>query len=107
MAENGVVLFVAIQRAIAGGQSALARTTQRTAGDIDSLEEAARRWRQVAGPTDVLSSEFALQAGVYRDEVRLFAVNRASEEDQSSVLSDAQVDSLFDGLRSRGSSRKP
>ncbi|MCR9293155.1 MAG: hypothetical protein NXI32_10580, partial [bacterium] len=95
LAESGVVLFVVIQRAIELGQQALGNTTQRTAGMGD---EATSDWRQLAGRSDILSTEFNLQSGVYQSDSRLFAINRAVAEDQQEVLEDRQLESLFDGL---------
>lgn len=95
LAESGVVLFVAIQRAIERGQAALGNTTQRIAGEAS---EGSDQWRRVAGAEDALSTEFDWQAGVYQDEERLFAINRSLAEDQRGRVGDEQVDSLFAGL---------
>ena len=101
MAESGVVLFVTVQRAILRGQEALGNTTQRTAtgGDMDSGGASQTvDWRQVAGPEEVLSTEFGSQAGVYRTEKRMFAVNRDASEDRPEQVGDERLESLFAGL---------
>jgi len=127
LAENGIVLFVVVQRAILSGQTALQGMRQRVAGSMQlnnrpltdspsvasSVEPSAESrsmealpnampntsgWQQVAGPK-VLSSEYDCQAGVYRDGSRLFAVNREESEDASLILEDQQLKALFDGLR--------
>lgn len=95
LAESGIVLFVAIQRAIERGQTALGNTTQRVAGESNGPSD---QWRQLAGPTDALSTEFNWQAGIYQDDDRLFAINRSVAEDQRGRLAAQQVDSLFAGL---------
>ena len=95
LAESGVVLFVAIQRAIERGQAALGNTTQRIAGEAG---ESSDQWRRVAGAEDALSTEFDWQAGVYQSEDRLFAINRSLAEDQRGRVGDERVDSLFAGL---------
>lgn len=95
LAESGIVLFVAIQRAIELGQAALGNTTQRVAGESSGSTD---QWRQLAGPTDALSTEYNWQAGIYQDDDRLFAINRSVAEDQRGRLADQQVESLFAGL---------
>ena len=95
LAEAGVVLFVAIQRAIERGQEALGNTTLREAGPT---EEPIDNWRQIAGEPGVLSTEYPLQSGVYQADERLFAVNRSIEEDRQDVLNDQQLETLFAGL---------
>lgn len=95
LAESGIVLYVTVQRAIQSGQIALGNTTQRIAGESDSV---ATDWRQLAGPEDVLSTEFSSQAGVYQTESRLFAINRSSPEDRQDQLGNDKVESLFAGL---------
>ncbi len=95
LAEAGVVLFVAIQRAIERGQDALGNTTMRVAGPS---EDAIDSWRQLAGPSGVLSTEYPMQGGVYQSDDRLFAVNRSVAEDRQDVLTDQQLETLFAGL---------
>ena len=89
------MLFVAIQRAIERGQAALGNTAERIAGETAEPTDA---WRQIAGDSDTLSTEYASQAGVYQAEQRLFAINRSPAEDQRESLEDVQVDKLFAGL---------
>ncbi len=98
LAESGVVLFVAIQRAIERGQTALGNTTQRIAGEASESSQPSDQWRRVAGTDDVLSTEFDWQAGVYQHGERLFAINRSLAEDQRGRVGDEQVDTLFAGL---------
>ncbi len=95
LAENGIVLFVAVQRAIEAGLVALGNTTQRTA---EATTEPTADWRKLAGPIDALSTEFSLHRGVYETEDRLFAVNRPSLEDRREQLEDAKIEQLFAGL---------
>ncbi len=95
LAESGIVLFVAVQRAIERGQAALGNTTQREAGQS---QEPTNQWRQLSGSVDALSTEYASQAGIYQSEDRLFAINRAPAEDQRGRIEDTKLDSLFAGL---------
>lgn len=96
LAESGIVLFVAVQRAIERGQLALGNTTQRVAGES---QEPTDEWRQLAGADDALSTEFASQPGVYQSAERLFAINRKDVEDQRELLEDDKVSGLFAGLQ--------
>ncbi|MEM7477660.1 MAG: BatA domain-containing protein, partial [Planctomycetota bacterium] len=72
LAESGIVLFVAIQRAIEQGQLALGNTTARTA---EFSEEPTGEWRKLTGSDGVLSTEFPVHGGVYQFGDRLFAIN--------------------------------
>ncbi|MGB7346392.1 MAG: BatA domain-containing protein [Pirellulaceae bacterium] len=98
-AKNGIVMYVVVQRAISQGLSALGQTVQRVAGNIAEPTEA---WRQVAGPTETLSSQYAFQSGVYQvgeaEDAQWLAVNRSLKEDQRDTLADKQLSALFAGL---------
>lgn len=96
LAENGVVLYVFVQRALAAGAAVLGQTRQLAAGDA-ALEQPAT-WKQVAGPPDALSTDYAHQPGVYSAGERLLAVNRSAAEDQAAVVADDRVADLFRGL---------
>lgn len=96
LANNGVVLYVVVQRALVAGALGLGNTRQLIAGPAENAAAAA--WRQLAGPAEALSTDYAYHAGVYADGERLLAVNRAAEEDQPAVLADAAVAELFRGL---------
>jgi Aerotolerance regulator N-terminal len=110
LAENGVVLFVVVQRAIEQGQAALrgslmrtaaidsAKTTQPTISESSLATGATGAWKQIAG-TETLSSEYEIQAGVYQSDAAMFAVNRPLTEDQFTQLSDEKIASLFAGLQ--------
>ncbi len=95
LASNGIVLFVALQRAIERGRAATGNTLQRIAGRSD---ESTNSWRQIAGRSNALSTEFESQAGVYQTADRLVAVNRSLAEDQLATLEDSKIQSLFAGL---------
>lgn len=96
LAENGVVLYVLVQRALAVGASVLGNTRQLMAGDVSGEQPTA--WQQLAGPPEALSTEFAFHGGVYSAGERLVALNRSASEDQATVLADARVAELFQGL---------
>ncbi|MFM9964734.1 MAG: BatA domain-containing protein [Planctomycetaceae bacterium] len=96
LAENGVVLYVLVQRALASGAAVLGNTRQLVAGDVSGEQPTA--WQQLAGPPEALSTEFAFQGGVYSAAERLLALNRTTAEDQAAVLPDERVTELFRGL---------
>lgn len=96
LAENGVVLYVLVQRALAVGASVLGNTRQLVAGDVSGEQPTA--WQQLAGPPEAISTEFAFHGGVYSAAERLVALNRSASEDQATVLADARVTDLFQGL---------
>ena len=96
LAESGIVLFVAIQRAIEQGQIALGNTTQREAGPSD---ETTAEWRRIVGELEVLSTEFSVHGGVYQVEDQLFAINRSTAEDRSELVQDKELEALFAGLQ--------
>jgi hypothetical protein len=96
LATNGIVLYVLVQRALAGGSAALGNVRQLTAGD-NTLGDPAT-WQQIAGSEQTLSTEYPFHRGVYSVGDRLVAVNRPAAEDQAAVLDDGQVAGLFRGL---------
>jgi hypothetical protein len=96
LAENGVVLYVMVQRALAAGAAVLGRTRQLVAGDVAAGP--AGNWQQLAGTPDALSTEYVHHAGVYQAADRLLAVNRPASEDHAAVLPDDRVARLFKGL---------
>ena len=95
LAEDGVVLYVAIQRALARGASVLGNTRQLVAGDASV---GVSTWERVAGAEEALSTEFRFHRGIYTAGQRLLAVNRSAAEDQSPILADDHVADLFRGL---------
>ncbi len=96
LAHDGVVLYVMVQRALAAGAAALGNTRDLAAGDTPP--ESAAAWRRLAGPAIGLSTEFAVQRGVYAAGEQLLAVNRPLAEEQAPVLADRRVAELFRGL---------
>lgn len=96
LADNGVVLYVLIQRALAAGAAELGTTRALVAGDVGG--EPTEDWRRRAGPVEALSTEYAFHAGVYATGDRLLALNRAAAEDDPAVVADARLDELFQGL---------
>jgi len=96
LATDGVVLYVMLQRAIATGASVLGNTRQLIAGEINPATT--EQWQPLSRREDVLSTDYAYQAGVYQAEEKLFAVNRSEAEDRPMVVADAPLAGLFQGL---------
>ena len=96
LAANGVVLYVLVQRAMAGGAAILGSTRQLVAGD--PTRDDPTRWERVAGGEEAISTEYAAHRGVYSSGDRLLAVNRSAAEESAAVLADRRVDDLFRGL---------
>lgn len=125
LAQDGVVFYVMIQRALAAGTEALGDTRQLIAGAASSPRRSSSSdanpgdppadaapapaqpeqpvlltdtWQQLAGPESALSSEYLYQAGVYADEGRLLAVNRPPAEDEPNRVQDDRLAELFRDL---------
>jgi len=94
--QNGVVLYAMIHRALAAGIESLGATGMRIAGEVTKRDS--QNWKQLAGDPTALSTQYAVQAGVYMVDERLVAINRSVGEDLATVLRDDQVASLFEGL---------
>lgn len=95
LATSGVVFYVAVQRALAGGAAVLGNTRHLVAGrpPVGITEP----WVRLAGG-QALSTDYADHQGVYAAGERWLAVNRAGGEDQAPVLADPRVAGLFQGL---------
>ncbi len=96
LAVNGVVLYVAIQRALSVGSSSLGNTKQLAAGSIAADD--AILWSALAGRDEILSNEQAFRAGVYEHQGRLLALNRPAVEDQPNITNDETLSKLFENL---------
>jgi hypothetical protein len=97
LATDGVVLYVLVQRAMAAGASALGTIRQLTAGEM-LPNISSDTWQRLGGPEDSVSGAYLFHRGVYSAGDLLLAVNRPAAEDQSPILEDERVASLFDGL---------
>ena len=95
LAAEGIVLYAAIQRALAAGAAALGTARQLVA---QSGGEAPAGWKMLAGKEAALSNEYAVQAGAYTNGDVLIAVNRPPEEDRAGLLADDRLAALFEGL---------
>ena len=98
--RNGVVFYVALQRALAEGISVLTDASQRVAAH-DTLADR-EQWKTVAPEENGSSlSERGMHAGVYQDETYWAAVNRSAVEDTAKAAPVETVDALFEGLSYR------
>jgi hypothetical protein len=101
LAADGVVLYAALQRAMASGAAVLGNTRNLIAGRPpagQSPGELGQSWQRLAGDESGLSTDYSYCPGVYQAGDRLLAVNRAVAEDQAAVLNDDRVAGLFQGL---------
>ncbi len=96
LAVDGVVLYVALQRAIASGAAVLGNTQNLVAGPPAAAVR--ETWQRLSGAETALSTEYSFHQGVYTTGERLLAVNRPVSEDQAPVLADVRVAGLFRGL---------
>ncbi len=96
LAPDAIVLYAAVQRAMASGAAVLGNTRNLIAGRAPA--GIAQSWQRLAGDPSALSSDYPFCPGVYQAGDRLLAVNRAAAEDQAAVLDDHKVAGLFDGL---------
>lgn len=96
LASDAVVLYAAVQRAMASGAAVLGNTRELVAGHAPA--DITQSWQRLAGGEDALSTEYRFFPGVYQAGDRLLAVNRPTAEDQAAVLSDDRVSGLFQGL---------
>jgi hypothetical protein len=96
LAADAVVLYVAVQRAMAAGAAVLGNTRDLVAGRAPA--GLPQPWQRLAGGDGALSTEYPFCPGVYQAGDRLLAVNRPAAEDQAAVLKDDRVAALFEGL---------
>ncbi len=98
--RDGVVFYVALQRALAEGTSVLMDASQRLAAPNALADR--EQWKTVAPEENASSlSERGLHAGVYQDETYWAAVNRSTLEDTAKAAPIDTVDALFEGLSYR------
>ncbi len=96
LAADGIVLYVAVQRAIASGAEVLGNTRSLTAGPPPAGVPTG--WERLSGAETALSTEYPFHQGTFAAKDRLMAVNRAVGEDEAAVLDEARVAGLFGGL---------
>jgi hypothetical protein len=96
LASDAVVLYAAVQRAMASGTTVLENTRNLIAGRPPS--GIPQSWKRLAGDESGLSTDYSYCPGVYQAGDRLLAVNRAVAEDHAAALNDERVVGLFQGL---------
>lgn len=103
LARDGVVFYVALQRALAQASENLgsARTVEAGSPTAQKMTVALTSgWEKIRGrqQTSEGDRQIATTAGVYRLGEKWAAINRAPSEDLPEVLDDATLDRLFQGL---------
>ena len=97
LAQDGVVFYVMIHRALAVGASTQSTARQLTTGTpaAHSLAD----WNSLSQPRDsAFLSMRPFQAGAFQRGDELIALNRPQVEDRASTLNDASLERLFSGL---------
>lgn len=97
LARDGIVFYVMLHRALQSGAASMGKARQMTAGSGE-VPDLARASPLTKNAEAVLSPERAFHAGVYRQDDRLFALNRPVEEDTSLQINPESLAELFGGL---------
>ncbi len=96
LAVDGVVLYVAVQRALAAGADVLGNARQLIAGQAANVSDVT--WERLSGDEESLSTEYPYHRGVYAEGERLLAVNSSEAEQAATPLEADKVAGLFRGL---------
>ena len=97
LVDNGVVFYVMIQRALAGGSAALGSARQVDCGQLAGTLSSA--WKPLDEPSAAVHpSQRTIRAGLYSSGDVRFALNRPFSEDGSGVVTDEALAGLFQGL---------
>ena len=96
LASAGIVLYAMVQRAVEAGSRMLGNTRQVVAGELPASD--ALNWQQLAGDSQSLSNTFSSIAGIYRQQEKLFALNRSEGEDVPTIVPAERVEALFEDL---------
>ena len=100
LAQDGVVFYVMLQRALSIGSA-----TQSTARQVTAGSEAARQinnWNPLYSTReDMISSLRWTQTGVMQQDDELVALNRPTAEDALTILDQQQINDLFGALEFR------
>lgn len=100
LAQDGVVFYVMIQRALLAGAATQGDARQLEAGSLAS--RAIAGWEPLSEPAEpVLSSARPFHAAAFQQSDKLAALNRPAREDRSQTIDAAAVDRLFSGLTYR------
>lgn len=97
LAQDGVVFYVMLHRALATGAATLGNARQIAAGSEGA--QVVAQWQPLSEqPEREISSARPYRAGAYQQGDLLLALNRPASEDNASVLDEVAVDRLFSGL---------
>ena len=98
MAQEGVVLYVMVQRCLNAGAASLGLTRQLVAGE--AAGETPSTWKRLSDDDGgvLISTDYALHRGAYSAGERILALNRPPAEDSAKVMADATLAGLFKGL---------
>jgi hypothetical protein len=93
---DGVVLYVTIQRLLSAGALRVGTTKNASAGTEHRSVDATSKL--VLGSESAGSNEFAMHAGVYRNDTNLIALHRDPEEDSLRTTDAQNLDRMFGDL---------
>ncbi len=97
LARDGIVFYVAVQRALEIGARTVAPARHYTSGSLDVPDLS--NVEPFSDDTEtIVSTSRRFHAGVYRDGERLIALNRPTSEDRLDVLSEEAVAGLLSGV---------
>lgn len=97
LAQDGVMLYVMIQRALAVGAEQQGDAKQTTTGTQQAHLVSA--WKPLSKlPEDAISSSRPYLAAAYQQQEKLVALNRPDTEDVAGVTSNDTIARLFSGL---------
>jgi Aerotolerance regulator N-terminal len=103
LSKNGIVLFVALQRALQQGnarneQTLAIHATSRIAETAASKLPPPETWNNLAKDDRFLSTEIGAHAGVFSTAEKIVTVNRSLAEDEPSIVNQEKFAGLFQGL---------
>jgi hypothetical protein len=100
LADNGVVLYAMIQRALAEGSSSVGGVNNVVAGGVAPAD--LETWERVdLGDKTIVAADRLQHAAAYRSGKRLLAINRSAGEDDPTEVDKKTLQSLVAGGSTR------
>lgn len=97
-AENGIVLYVMLQRALSKGAAVLSKSLSLVCGEVTAAVTDA--WQPLDDlSAEILLSERATTAGLYEHAGTLIALNRPLQEDLTAIVNDEQLAQMLGDIR--------
>ncbi len=96
LAQDGVMFYIMIQRALSAGAATQGSARQLVAGTVAAREVSS--WKSVLTTDEVLPSARPFVSGAYQKDTRLVAINRPGEEDMARVVTNDELSRMMGGL---------